>query len=828
MATTPEIKTRLTLDGLRQTVTGLRAFGRTVADTLADARAKGGKVFDPLDRGLKGVENRAKSVAKEVGKIGTAGAFRGLQIGALGAGTAFVGLKAKISAVSAAALKAAKDSAASLKSISIDAQRIGGSTSDVAVLGYAADLTGTDRDEVITQIATISNEFLTLRENIAKARRQYSDFTEMTSREAALAARLGRRDDLSEAISGFSAADLEARKASITDVEDRLAKIDNALNRIEASKNFVDGPDLTTAYDNLDTITVSGPQYGIVGTDRGEARLKLEKERRELEQARDDFWSAQSPQAQALRELQQYGIDIDHASKGGVEGLLEISDAFQQIQNPSQKARVAMRLFGEDAGVKLIPLLNGGRKAIDEYRRTLEQSGAIATKQDVAMAEAYSRAILNLKTATSGVQLTIGRALTPDLTKASQELTAWIIKSREEIAKYAVEAFRDTRTFAEDVFSIFSGDTSDIKTGWLDVVVQKTLGLRAVWADVRKQVSLLWEGKDSDYGWLNTLRDAFVEVKKFAVDAWAVVSGGTATTFEWLNKARDQIVAFAKRFADAFEMLKGVVKELGEFFRPILDYFGTDIATLGLFLGLSRFVGLFSALTTGAGLLFKALGSVFSLAGAAAGAVGAVGGVAGGAAGAAGAAVATAGGLRVALAGVGAAIGGVTSAALLLGTTLAGAFMLGQKAAEHMFQGTQKAYEAVWKAQSDLIKAQSQPYLNGLLSERGTDRSRAFQKSYYAKDGIDIGIQGMTTDERIAAGRAKFDSVFGGKFDPSLYGGRVYGGDVIGDSIRKQNEQPTRTIAVKLDVAGRQTTLYGDEVNATRFERDLEAATRGY
>lgn len=805
MATTPEIKTRFTLDGLRQAATGLRGFARTVSDALGDARTKGGKVFDPLDRSLKGVEDRAKSVAKEVGKIGTAGAFRGLQIGALGAGTAFVGLKAKISAVSAAALKAAKDSAASLKSISIDAQRIGGSTSDVAVLGYAADLTGTDRDELVTQIATISNEFLTLRENIQKAQGQYGDFLSMTAKEAALAARLGNREGLQGIVGGFSAAEIEARKASISDIEARIAQIDGDLNQTYAS----------------------GDRRG--GTFGDVARLQLERERQQLVQAADAFKAAQSPQGQALFELQKFGIDIDRAAKGGVEGLLEISDAFQKIQDPSQKARVAMRLFGEDAGVKLIPLLNGGRKAIDEYRATLEKSGAIATKEDIANAEAYSRAVQNLKTATSGVQLTIGRALTPDLTKASDELTAWIIKSRAEIAKYAVEAFRDTRTFTEDVFSIFSGDTDNIKTGWLDVVVQKTLGLQAIWADVRKQIGLLWEGKDSDYGWLNTLRDAFREVKKFAMDAWAVVSGGNAKDFEWLNKARDQVVAFAKRFGDAFEMLKGVVKSLGDFFKPILDYFGTDIATLGLFLGLSRFVGLFSALTAGAGLLFKALGSVFSLAGAAAGAVGAVGGAAGGAAGATGAAAATAGGLRVALTGVGAAIGSVTSAAALLGTTLVGAFMLGQKAAEYMFQGTQKAYEAVWKAQSDLMKAQSQPYINGLLSERGTDRSRAFQRNYWNKENIDIGIQGMTTDERIAVGRAKFDSVFGGKSDPSLYGGRVYGGDVIGDSIRKQNEQqPTRTIAVRLDVAGRQTTLYGDEVNATRFERDLEAATRGY
>ncbi|MDX1216316.1 hypothetical protein GOL99_12300 [Sinorhizobium medicae] len=719
-------------------------------------------------------------------------------------------------------MKAAKDSAASLKSISIDAERIGGSTSDVAVLGYAADLTGTDRDELVTQIATISNEFLTLRENIKKAQGQYGNFIEMTAKEAAIAKRLGNTEALQDVIGGFREADLEARKASITDIEQRIAQIDGDLNTIRASANvYAGGLDLTSAYSGSNSIGATAPVYGNKGVDGAAARLVLEKERQQLQEAADAFKAAQSPQAQALFELQKFGIDIDRASKGGVEGLLEISDAFQKIENPSQKARVAMRLFGEDAGVKLIPLLNGGRKAIDEYRKTLEESGAIATKQDIANAEAYSRAILNLKTATSGVQLTIGRALTPDLTKVSQELTAWLIKSREEIAKVAVEAFKDTRVFAEDALSLFGGDTSNLQTKWLDSAVKKTVILRDVWADVRRQVGLLWDGKDSDYGWLNKLRDGFVEVKKFAIDAWAVVTGGNAQNFQWLNSARDQIVAFAGRLSDAFGMLQDLLSGVADFFRPAFEYLGKDVATFGLFLGLTRMLGLFGTLTAAARLFGKALSGVFALAGGALAAGKAVAGVGG----AAGAASATAAGLTSSLVAVGSTISTIISGAALLGTALAGGFALGQIAARAFFADTQKAYENVWEQQAALIRAQDLGHINTLLRERGTDRSRGFQKNYWAKDDIDIGWQGMTTDEQIAAGRTKMNTALGVNFDPSLYGQE----DVIATSIRKRNAPPpSQTIAVKLDVAGRQTTLYGDEVEANRFKRDLDLATRGY
>ncbi len=63
--------------------------------------------------------------------------------------------------------------------------------------------------------------------------------------------------------------------------------------------------------------------------------------------------------------------------------------------------------------------------------------------------------------------------------------------------------------------------------------------------------------KDADYKWVNKIRDGFISIKQFAMDAWKIVSGGNAVDFKWLNTARDYVVAFAKRFQEAFEMLQG-------------------------------------------------------------------------------------------------------------------------------------------------------------------------------------------------------------------------------------------------------------------------------
>ncbi len=641
MATTPEIRTKFTLDGLRQAATGLRGFGQSIADTLGDARRRGGVVFDPLSKGLSAVERKTRTVAKEMAKLGAVNTFRSIRLGALGASVAVGGLATKMSAVSAAAVKAAKESAESLKALSVDAQRIGGSTTDVAVLGYAAELTGTDRDELVTQIATISNEFLTLQDNIRKSKETYTDFLTDTRTDIAAAKRAKDVEKLNEIQKNFREAELEARKGSVQDIDDRIRQIQNVLRNGIFAQDY---------YKALRPGSLPEEFGKATNRNSGPAIAMLRKELRELQKARDEFWSTQSLQAQALHELEKYGVDIRRASRGGVDGLLEISDAFRRVENPSQRARIAMRLFGEDAGVRLIPLLNGGREAIERYNRVLQASGAIASPQDIQNAEDYSRAVLNLKTAFSGVKMTIGRTLVPDLTRSSNELTAWLIRSREQIAQHAIKAFNDSRVLARDAANLFGGRTDDIQTKWLDVTVNKAAEVRDAFADVRqqarllfkgeetdygwlnvlrdglvsikgfasdvvKQVRLLWNGKDSDYEWINAIRDGLRSVKAFAEDAWkqiSLIAAGKATDYEWLNDLVAGVQWFTGHLKAAFELFKTTLGYIKDAVKPILDFVGTDFTTTAMFVGILRLTGLLGGLTAAAGLAATAVGKIGS------------------------------------------------------------------------------------------------------------------------------------------------------------------------------------------------------------------------
>ncbi|MBY5873719.1 hypothetical protein HFN53_17010 [Rhizobium leguminosarum] len=636
-------------------------------------------------------------------------------------------------------MKASRDSAESLNEIGIQAKRISASPEDISVLKLAADRTGTDLDEVVTQIATISNEFLTVRESIGKADAAYQQFIGNTARDVAILSGRGDKQGIISAITGFDATALEERKKSLTEIERRIAEIDVASN---------------VMYSNFDATNQRSAFNQYVGdTDRL-------NERQQLLAARDQIKQGFSPQGQALFTLQDYGLDIGRATKGGVDSLYAISEAFQKIQDPSERSRVAMRLFGEDAGVKLIPLLAGGRKAIDDYRKDLERFGGVVTKNDLARGAAYKKSMQDLQAARGGVEQEIGRQLQPMLTQTNIQITNWLVKSRGAIATYAKDAFVALKTFAEDAVSIFRGDTSTIKTQWLDTVVKKTAMLRDVWADVRLQIALLTSGQDSDYAWVNTIRDYLLQIKAFALDAWSVITGGDAKDFPFLNALRDQVVAFGRKLSDAWDLFKRLLSDIRDFTKPILDFFGIDPTTFALFLGIARLTGVLGGVMTAVKLLCGAFTGLFALGGGALAA--GAGAVRAGAA--LGGAAATAGGFTASLLGVQTALGGIARAAGVMGVAIAGGFALGQKAAEafQKFSGTQALQDEVIDAQTKLMRDQGDRYMNMRLGRR-EERDYGTMRAYYGnRSGQDYSWL-KTSAEQAVATQQKLDQLVWGK-----------------------------------------------------------------
>jgi phage-related protein len=115
--------------------------------------------------------------------------------------------------------------------------------------------------------------------------------------------------------------------------------------------------------------------------------------------------------AEALRLLGLSATDASGKLKSSDQVMLEVADKFAKMPDDANKTALAMALFGK-AGADMIPLLNGGRKSIEDLTATMTTKFAKAADE------------LNDKTDTLLAQflrlgVSLGTALMPALNLAS-------------------------------------------------------------------------------------------------------------------------------------------------------------------------------------------------------------------------------------------------------------------------------------------------------------------------------------------------------------------------------------------------------------------------
>jgi hypothetical protein len=123
--------------------------------------------------------------------------------------------------------------------------------------------------------------------------------------------------------------------------------------------------------------------------------------------------SSTSRGSQALRAL---SIDV-RDSAGNIrqldELLPELAQRFSAFANGSNKAALAAAIFGEEAGPKMLALLNRGSAGLEEIRRNL---GSTYTAEDAERVRQYQTSVANLQVAferaTAALVARFGPALT--------------------------------------------------------------------------------------------------------------------------------------------------------------------------------------------------------------------------------------------------------------------------------------------------------------------------------------------------------------------------------------------------------------------------------
>lgn len=137
------------------------------------------------------------------------------------------------------------------------------------------------------------------------------------------------------------------------------------------------------------------------------------------------MYDAESGKRTAIANFKNLGVSTEELRKhnGDLYGMLGlIADKFKEMPDGPIKLAEAQKLFGK-SGLDLIPILNEGSEAIDEYRAKAANLGLILDENTTAKMKGLHRSIVEMKGAWSGLALEITSDLAPALKGLADELS---------------------------------------------------------------------------------------------------------------------------------------------------------------------------------------------------------------------------------------------------------------------------------------------------------------------------------------------------------------------------------------------------------------------
>lgn len=179
---------------------------------------------------------------------------------------------------------------------------------------------------------------------------------------------------------------------------------------------------------STEAVSAFGFAAGQSGTDIG----TLEKGVRTMQRTLDT--AAQGGKA-ASKAFERLGVDVGALQQLSPEDqFLALSDALAAVEDPGERAALAMQVFGR-AGTALLPMFSDGAAGIRALMAQAEQLGIVMDAGTAKSAERLNDSIGELMTAFKAITVTVGAAVAPALSGLSSSVA--IVAG--QVAKYVSE-----------------------------------------------------------------------------------------------------------------------------------------------------------------------------------------------------------------------------------------------------------------------------------------------------------------------------------------------------------------------------------------------------
>lgn len=164
----------------------------------------------------------------------------------------------------------------------------------------------------------------------------------------------------------------------------------------------------------------------------------------------------------------ELGISLQDLKTLGTEALLrKIADAFQKMPDGIDKSRIAAALFEKELGAKLIPLLNGGSRGLDENAAAIRRFGLEVTTGQAEVAQRANDAVSTIGTILTRFRDQVALIFAPDIEQGANALADILYRNRDAIVDFAKSVSETARVFGQDLVAMLEGRDIDVQNSWL-------------------------------------------------------------------------------------------------------------------------------------------------------------------------------------------------------------------------------------------------------------------------------------------------------------------------------------------------------------------------
>ncbi|WMJ84463.1 hypothetical protein ACS3UN_07075 [Oscillospiraceae bacterium LTW-04] len=272
-----------------------------------------------------------------------------------------------------------------------------------------------------------------------------------------------------------------------------------------------------TAYQELD----------FVLSQSGTSVDKMQSGMKSLTTAIDGVSTGNKAAIENFNKLGVSAVDANGNLRNQEDVLFDTIDAFQKMEDGTEKARLAQELFGR-TGTELMPLLNGQAGSMEEMRKQAHELGLVIADDAVDAGVKFTDTIDQMKRSFGAAATQVGVKLMPII----QQAASWVIENMPMIQKVVSKVF-------------------DIIGSGVSVVVDFIAQLIAAWAE-----------------WATSNQETIDAVMAALASLWEWVQELAATVLEVIKAFMDAMSAFWKAHGDE---IIAIIEPLWEGVKVIID-----------------------------------------------------------------------------------------------------------------------------------------------------------------------------------------------------------------------------------------------------------------